>query len=134
MGVLEIFDYVYYRIYAYYIRFKSERASAGLTSTLVLSLMQSFNLLTFFLLYELFTGIELKEAGIYGYHFVLVAMGVLVLNIVRYLVPKRIFPLVEKWGQEEMEVRKKKGYRIVAYIIISAIAFIGLAGILGGSK
>ena len=134
MKLIEIFDYVYYRIYAYHLNFKSERDIPGLSSVCILTVSQSFNLLTFFLLYELINGVELEKVGIHGYHFVIIAMGVLVLNIIRYLRGNRIFPLVEKWGKEEKEVRKQKGYKVVAYIVLSVIIFFGLAGIIGSGK
>jgi hypothetical protein len=130
MIIFEKFDYIYCRLYLYYakyyVKYKGKTISAELSSVLLLSVLQAFNIFTLYALYLLIIGEGMTFFDIPRYNFLFLPLILNGINILRYLKAKKIKIFREKWGAETLEIKKKKGYGVVGYLVFSLIAFFGV--------
>jgi hypothetical protein len=106
IGVLAVFDYVFYRIYKFF-RDKGDDLPKTKGST-ILTLMQS--LLAFDLVYLITSFGKLDLPG----KFYFVALGVVIgiANWLRYERSRLIIDLEARWKTEDSRIRKQRGWYI----------------------
>ena len=113
--ILSCFDYFYYRSCQFYSRFKSEKEIAHITSGLLLSLFQTLNVVLLFLLGCAILKVKFstEKTTILG-----LCAFVMIYNYFRY---KRITfgELEKRWKDEPFQQRKRRGWLIILYILIS---------------
>lgn len=122
------FDYIWYRIYAYY-KTKNDN-TAKLTASITMSVGPMTNILSIlFPLNYLF-----KEIFILNEIIILcLAFSILILNILRYNT-KKISNLIDNWENELPSQKRSRGFLVVFYLIFSLAVMIGIAGYLGSLR
>ena len=120
-----VFDYFYYRFASFYIDQFGEGGTSS--AAIVLSLAQCLNILVLFIIFMLFTGLQ-----IYASPIVIILIGTCVMyifNSIRYRKSKSFQELSSKWRNEESVIKKRRGYIIILYFIVSlimAVVFLNL--------
>jgi len=129
-SLISWFDYVYFRIYDIY-QNKWHDSMPWIYALTIVSITQSFFLLSIPIIYGIITQTKLGELGVSKYYFALLAYIILGLNYFRY---KWIIPyslMLTKWKGESKNTRKKRGRLVVLFIILSICIFFGVAVIAG---
>jgi len=125
--MIAFFDYLYYFVYKFYSR---KEKGAAATATMIVSALQAANLLSVFMLYNLFI-----SSKVYLHKIVFVAVFILfeIVNYIRYIYKDKISIayLEEKW-KKETEAKQLRNWQLrFFYIILSIGIFFGLAIYLG---
>ena len=122
MKYTEFFKYIFYRIYLFYS--DNRDGIPKFSSILVLSLVQFFNFLTLFLLFDSninFTVLKISS--------LVILFSVVLINYFYFM--KNFDHIQCKWENENIKGKKVKGFIVTIYIIGSIILCFGLAGFLG---
>jgi hypothetical protein len=128
-----IFDYVYYRAYAYY-KIKRKALFPGVFAVALLSAVQSLNWLLLFL-YEWASGKSTADMEFIDTESALPALVILGLNYWRYTSGDSVFrKFHQKWKNEDPEKREKRGWYVLLYVILTFVLTFGLAIYMGGMK
>jgi len=119
--MLHFFDYLYYGVRKFYDQNKD--SGSGWSALAVMTLTQSLNILTFYLLYCI---INETKPNISKLIFVAIYFSILILNIVRYskLDPDRI---KEKWNNKNEKQKTTIRAFVVLYVFLSFAVCVGLA-------
>ncbi len=112
---MKYFDYIYYRVYSTYQKWREP--DPWIYASILVALMQFLNLLVIYLIVdELFnTSTNLKPV------IVVLIVALIGLNFQRYSKVKSFEKLKDLWKEEQKEIKKKKGWFIVLYIITSVL-------------
>lgn len=117
------FEYIFYRIALFYAFFKD--GTPRFSSIILFSVVQSMHILTiFFSLAFLFNISNIKIPGL------IIAFLILVLNQL-YFNKKTFNRIIEKWRNETIQDKKRRGLIVGMYVILSFILFFGVAIYLG---
>lgn len=112
---MKYFDYIYYRVYSTYKKWKEP--NPWIYASMLVALMQFLNLLVIYLIVDelINTSTNLKPV-------IIVLIVLLIgLNFQRYNKVKPYEKLKDSWKNEQKELKKKMGWFIVLYIIISVL-------------
>lgn len=112
---MKYFDYIYYRVYNTYQKWREQ--DPWIYASMLVALMQFLNLLVIYLIVDVLinTSTNLKPV-------IIVLFVVLIgLNFQRYSKVKPYEKLKGLWKDEQQELKKKKGWFIVLYIILSVL-------------
>lgn len=112
---MKFFDYIYYRLYSTYRKWRDP--DPWIYASMLVALMQFLNLLVIYLIVDVLinTSTNLKPV-------IIVLFVVLIgLNFQRYSKVKPYEKLKGLWKDEQQELKKKKGWFIVLYIILSVL-------------
>jgi hypothetical protein len=112
--MVNLFDYVYYRVYRYFLD-KGDNIPET-KGALVLSLLQFFTLLDIFVLIREFHPFILPP----DYSVLLIAIVLVAVNLYRYE-RHQMDILNNKWQNEDNLRRKRNGYLIGLYLIVSIV-------------
>jgi signal transduction histidine kinase len=128
--MIVFFDYIFYRVFSFY---KEEWSNdmPGFNAVLILSLMQSFNVISVLLAYLLIVQKNIMSIEVNKYHFMIIGFLILFFNVWRYLSGKRYNTLVEIWKNEDVIAMKRKGMFVLGYMILSTFFVLGAAIISG---
>jgi hypothetical protein len=128
--MIVFFDYIFYRVFSFY---KEEWSNdmPGFNAVLILSLMQSFNVIPVLLAYLLIVQKNIMSIEVNKYHFMIIGFLILFFNVWRYLSGKRYNTLVEIWKNEDVIAMKRKGMFVLGYMILSTFFVLGAAIISG---
>jgi hypothetical protein len=121
----EIFEYVFFRVYLFYCRYKD--SIPKFSSVIVLSLIQGANILT---LLFLFLPINKSNLGIFNVSVSVFSLLLILLNHL-YFNKNKFDQIIEKWKDEEGRNKIRKGILVTVYVISSIILFFGVAGYIG---
>jgi len=128
MGIIRIFDYIYYRVFYIY-KNKWKDSTPGAYATSLVTLLQS--LLIFVIpifVYSAFTGIKVTVDKIY---YIGAFLFFFIFNLFRYQKVINYKSLAIIWDKEERGKRKKRGTYVVLAIIITLATFLVLVTVLG---
>lgn len=112
---MKYFDYIYYRVYNTYQKWREQ--DPWIYASMLVALMQFLNLLVIYLIVDVLinTSTNLKPV-------IIVLFVVLIgLNFQRYSKVKPYEKLKGLWKDEQQVLKKKKGWFIVLYIILSVL-------------
>jgi len=112
---MKFFDYIYYRLYSTYRKWRDP--DPWIYASMLVALMQFLNLLVIYLIVDVLinTSTNLKPV-------IIVLFVVLIgLNFQRYSKVKPYEKLKDLWNDEQKELKKKMGWFIVLYIILSVL-------------
>ena len=116
LTIMKFFDYSYYRICNFYK--KKKDSSAEMTSSLVISLMQFFTVLDLFILVRVFW--EYPIPGNFSkYWFLPLIIIFPIINWNRYVKAKKYREFKGVWKTETGKEKRKKGWCIILYLILS---------------
>ncbi len=119
---MELFDYCYYRIYAFYKYSTKERTPDILTNCAITLLqMLNFSSLVFFLAIILVPDYPIKNW--YG---VVLTLCLLVINHYRYKNNHSFYFLEKKWKHEPRKKEIQNVFFVMAYIISSVAVFLSI--------
>jgi hypothetical protein len=112
---MKYFDYIYYRVYSTYQKWREP--DPWIYASILVALMQFLNLLVIYLIVDelINTSINLKPV------IVVLIVALIGLNFQRYKNVKPYEKIENFWKDEQKESKKKKGWFIVFYIIISVL-------------
>ncbi len=112
---MKYFDYIYYRVYSTYQRWREP--DPWIYASILVALMQFLNLLVIYLIVDelINTSTNLKPV------IVVLIVALIGLNFQRYSKVKSFEKLKDLWKEEQKEIKKKKGWFIVLYIITSVL-------------
>jgi hypothetical protein len=115
--MISFFDYFYYRCFEYYnSKVNKKDGIPVFWSCSIVSICQTLNIVGIWMGYNL---IRTGEIGITKYFSLSIAILLCIINLMRYIFFKNYTLMKDKWGNEPIETRKKKGKQILAYILIS---------------
>lgn len=122
------FNYLYYRVYLFYVAKKD--SIPGPSALAIVVLLQIVNLISILFLSSIIYGQALLiNKGIAIILFVIT----LIINAIYY--KKNNFDkLSKKWQNEDFALRRKRGVGVILYIVISLFLFFGLAIYLGAKN
>jgi hypothetical protein len=125
--MLIFFDYLYYSVRKFYSGYKEK--GPGLSAVAVITLTQSLNILTVYILYCLITE---TRVHINKLAFLALYLSVLILNVVRY---SKLDPdiIKEKWENKRENQKILLRTFLFLYVVLSFVVCVGL-GIYVGSK
>lgn len=112
---MKYFDYFYYRVYSTYQRWREP--DPWIYASILVALMQFLNLLVMYLIVDelINTSTNLKPV------IVVLIVALIGLNFQRYSKVKSFEKLKDLWKEEQKELKEKKGWFIVLYIIVSVL-------------
>ncbi len=112
---MKYFDYIYYRVYSTYQKWREP--DPWIYASILVALMQFLNLLVIYLIVDelINTSTNLKPV------IVVLIVALIGLNFQRYSKVKSFEKLKDLWKEEQKEIKKKKGWFIVLYIITSVL-------------
>lgn len=112
---MKYFDYIYYRVYSTYQKWREP--DPWIYASILVALMQFLNLLVIYLIADelINTSTNLKPV------IVVLIVALIGLNFQRYSKVKSFEKLKDLWKEEQKEIKKKKGWFIVLYIITSVL-------------
>lgn len=126
--MLNFFDYTYYRVCKAY--YKTKDSNPRIAGLCIITLMHFFNILSVFCLFCISIQKKIYINKILALFVILILM---ILNGIRY--NKLHYGILqEKWQNENADIQTKKGVMVLAYILLSTVAGIGLAIYLGSKK
>ncbi len=115
-----LFDYIFYRVYRAY---KKRDAAPEIYATNVLSLMQFFAVAAVFIALQLFLDFPFPSTGF----FAVIILSLLGINWYLYGFRVDVNKFENRWGTEEVDKRKIRGWLVV----VSLIALIMFPIVLG---
>lgn len=128
MGVIRIFDYIYYRVFYIY-KNKWKDSTPGAYATSLVTLLQS---LLFFVIpifvYSAFSGTKVTVDKVY---YIVAFVFFFIFNLFRYQKVTNYKNLSQVWDKEEDIKRKKRGIYVVLTIILTLATFLALVTVLG---
>ena len=107
--MLKLFDYIYYRIYVFFL-IKRDNVPET-TGWMLLSLLQFFSLLTIATFLTFIVNVD----SFSKYYALLIIIPLMALNWYRYERDFEIKSFDEQWKNEKPSDKKMKGYLIAAY-------------------
>jgi hypothetical protein len=112
---MNYFDYIYYRVYSIYQKWREP--DPWIYASILVALMQFLNLLVIYLIVDelINTSVNLKPI------IIVLIVALIGLNFQRYKNVKPYEKIENFWKDEQKESKKKKGWVIVFYIIISVL-------------
>lgn len=110
--MIRFFDYIFYRIYLAY---KQKDDLPGPTASIVISIIQFFTLFSLFALLRLFYDTPLPSK----YYVLPLIGGIMIYNWYKYERNLNIEKFDNQWQDEEKSRKKRNGWLIVLYIILS---------------
>ncbi len=112
---MKYFDYIYYRVYSTYQKWREP--DPWIYASILVALMQFLNLWVIYLIVDelINTSTNLKPV------IVVLIVALIGLNFQRYSKVKSFEKLKDLWKEEQKEIKKKKGWFIVLYIITSVL-------------
>jgi hypothetical protein len=116
--MIDLIIYFYYRVKDFYSGFESEKDTAGFTSVCIVSLMECLNILIAYGCIIIILG---KPVRMNSWFWVSVVICIGIFNyffLGSEYASKRYSALISK---ETVPIRRRKGYLIILYIILSAI-------------
>jgi hypothetical protein len=130
---MKLFDYIFYRITEFYSTISKDISDLIIGPTIV-SIIQMLNILSILLILSLFNrNIFLlfdKEYFNSTKTILLIPLTVLfAYNIYRYSKINDFDKLKNKWGNDNINIRKRKTWIIIIYIILSLFFFVYLLSI-----
>lgn len=131
--MMKLFDYIFYRITEFYSTISKDISDLIIGPTIV-SIIQMLNILSILLILSLFNrNIFLlfdKEYFNSTKTILLIPLTVLfAYNIYRYSKINDFDKLKNKWGNDNINIRKRKTWIIIIYIILSLFFFVYLLSI-----
>ena len=126
---MTLFDYIYYRIYFFFIKLPGKRYSSEFQTICALSTLQWMNL--YFLIQMFF---YYKNIDISNIHLIwtLVSMIIIIIfNYIRYSDENNITQLIEKWRDEELKIKRRNGIFTFLYVVISILLCVWSADFVG---
>ena len=111
--VLDLFDYVFFRIYQFWLDQKD--VAPETKGFLILSLMQSFTILDLLGLIQQFTGYDKIISKL---TFVPVGIGIMIINYFRYEHNFDSSDWTDRWCNESRQARSRKGWLIALYLLL----------------
>jgi hypothetical protein len=112
---MKYFDYIYYRVFSTYQKWREP--DPWIYASILIALLQFLNLLVIYLIVDglINTSANLKPV-------IVVLIVVLIgLNFQRYSKVKPYEKMKDLWKDEQKEAKKKRGWFIFLYIIISVL-------------
>ena len=115
----KIFDYIFYRVFMYYLHKKD--STAKMTASIVVSLFQCFLLLDLFVIVRVLYEYPIPKNFNKFWAFPLIIL-VFTINWLKYVKKKDTLEtkklLRTKWKNEELTEKKKRGFLVVILIMI----------------
>ena len=115
-----LFDYIFYRVYRAY---KKRDGAPEIYATNVLSLMQFFSVVAVFISFEFFLDFPFPSTGF----FVVLILSLIGINWYLYGFRVDVSKFESRWGTEEVDKRKRRGWLVV----VSLVALIMFPIVLG---
>ncbi|WP_299583398.1 hypothetical protein [uncultured Sunxiuqinia sp.] len=115
---MKLFDYIFYRVCDFYKRKKD--SAAEVTSSLIVSLIQFFTILDFFLLVRIVWEYPIPE-NFNKYWFLPIIILIPIINWSKYVKSKKYREYRKIWKDENLKQRGKNGFLIVLYLVISLL-------------
>lgn len=117
--MIQLFDYFFYRIFIF---FKNRDDKVANTSALsILSLVEFCTLLDFMIIAQAVFEFP-NPSKVYAFAAMLILLA---LNLSRYQSMKTVEKICEQWADENKDTAMRKGWLILAYLIISVFAGVG---------
>jgi hypothetical protein len=110
--MMKLFDYVYYRIYVFFLERKDNIPET--TGWMLLSLLHFFSLLTIAAFLTFIVNVD----SFNKYYALLVIIPLMAYNWYRYERDFDIKKYESRWGDEPKTERRKKGWLIVVYFAV----------------
>jgi hypothetical protein len=115
---MKFFDYSYYRVCDFYK--KKKDSSAELTSSLIISLMQFFTVLDSFILIRFIWKYPIPD-NFSKYWFLPLIIIIPIINWNKYVKPQKYRDYKTIWKTESEKEKRKKGWNIIFYLILSIV-------------
>ena len=114
--MVNFFDYLYYRICKFY--YKNGGSNPKITALVILALIHFFNLLSLLAIVRWIIDIKIEINKLYAIPIILL---ILVIDGLRY--NKYNYDVLNnKWADEKLGKKIKKGYLVISYVFFSIIA------------
>jgi hypothetical protein len=114
---MKFFNYIFYRIYCLY-KYKFKDEDPILYALVIITFLQTFNLICTFAIFTLFNPLVKEINKIYG---LILFILILFINIFYYIRKKRYIDIFEYWKGESVANRRIKGSLVLFYILCTII-------------